>query len=336
MLAVATVAATLLALRVLESAGRIIGWLAMAAAIASLLSPAISALARKVPHGVAVAVVGIGTLVLIGGVAYGLVEDVVQQMEVLQREAPRLAAEVEESGSFADAAREARLAERVEDLVDQIPARLRGGTAAEAVRSATTRGLAFLAVTVLTVFLVLHGPRLLDAGRRQIRNDSRRDLAARLTAAVETRAIGYARGSVGIAALSGMVAFGLARAADVPGPAPLALWVALWDLVPLLGTVLGALPIVALAAIESPAKGALLAVAFVGWEVIEALFLQRPLEQRTLRLGPFLTVAFGVMGVELYGIAGGLLAILAAAVMVAVFEEIAPQESRVPDAHGDE
>lgn len=335
-IAVLTVAATLLVLRILESAGRILGWAAMAAATAAMLTPAVSALSRKIPRGFAVAVVALGTLGAIAGVTYGLVEDVVEQTEALQREAPRLAERLEREGRLADVATEARLAERVEDLAAQVPERLRGGSAPEAVRSAATRGLAFLAVTVLTIFLVLHGPRLLDAARRQVHDDDRRELLEALTGAVERRAIGYARGSALMAVAAGVFGFVLAKAADVPGPAPLALWVALWDLVPLIGAVVGALPIVVLAAIVSPTKGIVLALAFVAWQIVEELLIQRPLERRTVQVGPFLTVLAGMGGLELYGIAGALLAILAIAIALVVIEEIVAARSRVPENHGHE
>lgn len=336
MLAVLTVAATLLALRVLESAGRIVGWVAMAAAVAAVLTPAVSALAQRIPRGAAVAVVALCTLAAIGGVTYGLVEDIVEETATLQREAPRLASELERSGRFAQAAREAQLSERVESFVSDVPERLRGGSAPDAVRSAATRGLAFLAVSVLTIFMVLHGPRLLDAARRQIHDDERRELAERLTTAIERRAIGYARGSLLTAVVAGLVAYGLASAADVPGAAPLALWVAMWDLVPLIGAVVGAAPIVVLAAIISPTTGIVLAVAFVAWQIAEELVLQRPLERRTVHVGPALTAVAGMAGLELYGIAGALLAILAVAAGVVVADEVAPAPTRVPQTHGHE
>ena len=308
----------------------------MAASIAALLTPAVSALARRVPRGIAIAIVAAGTVASIAGVGYGIVGDVVDQMDALQREAPRLAGELEESGRFAEAARDARLSERIDVIVAEIPERLRGGSPADAVRSATTRGLAFLAVGVLTIFFVLHGPRLLDAARRQIRDQDQRTRAAALTEAIERRAIGYARGSALTALLSGLVAFALASVAEVPGPAPLALWVALWDLVPLVGAVVGALPIILLAAVVSPVRAGLLVVAFATWQVVEQLVLQRPIERRTVRVGPFLTVALGMAGLELYGIAGALLAVLAAAIALVVVDEVAPSLDRVPQTHGDE
>jgi predicted PurR-regulated permease PerM len=319
--AVATVGLTLAGLRVLASAHRVIVWVLIAASIATLLSPTIQLLARSIPRGVAVAAVMLASIGVVAGATYGLVGDVVAQTRTLEEQAPKLAARLEREGRFADAAREARLSERVRAWVTEIPARLRGGTPAEAFRAAATRGLAFLAVTVLTVFFLLHGPNLVRAAGRQIRAEERRRAATRIAAAVYRRSFGYARGTLVMALLAGGVAYALARLGGVPGPAPLAVWVALWDAVPLLGALIGALPIVVFAAVLDPTKGVVIALAFVAYQSVEYLLLQRRLEARTARLGPFLTTAAGFAGVELYGLAGALLAMLAVCIAVVVLDE---------------
>ena len=335
-LAVLTVTLTLLVLRVLASAGRVIGWTAMAASTATLLSAAVRALSQRVPRPLAVAAVAVLTLAATGLVTYGIVGDVVAQTRNLQREAPRLAAELEDSGRFAEVAREARLSERVRETVDEVPQRLRGGTPAAAARSAATRGLAFLAIAVLTMFFVIHGGRIASAAAAQVHDDDQRTRLLRIGSAVERRAFGYARGTAVIAIAAGAFAFAVARTADLPGAAPLAVWVGLWDVVPLVGAAVGALPLVLFAAVVDPLKGMVIALAFTAWQVAEYVLLQRPLERSTVRVGPFLTVAAGFAGVELYGIAGGLLAILAAAVAVVVVEEVARPAGGVPRPHADE
>jgi predicted PurR-regulated permease PerM len=202
-----------------------------------------------------------------------------------------------------------------------VPERLRGGTPAEAIRSATTRGLAFLAVFVLTVFFLLHGPKLAAAAAAQVHDDGRRALIERVGAAVHRRAFGYARGTIAMAALAGGVAYAIARLAHVPAPAPLALWVALWDIVPLLGATVGAVPIVAFAGVNDPTRGLVVLVAFVVYQVVEDLVLQPRLERATVRLGPFLTAAGGFAGLELYGLSGALLAILGVAIAAVALDE---------------
>jgi predicted PurR-regulated permease PerM len=319
--AVAVVTLTLLLLRVLASAGRVIGWVCIASASATLLYPIVEGLARRIPRGIAVAVVARSALATVGGVTYGLVDGVVRQTANLEEAAPRLAQQVEEDSRFSDAATEFDLSARTEAFVKEVPERLRGGTPAEAIRSAATRGLSFLAVFILTLFFLLHGADLVEAAGRQIHDDERRARADHVASAVYHRAFGYARGTLGMAALAGLVAYGLARGVGVPGPAPLALWVVLWDAVPVIGAVIGALPIIVLAGIIDPAKGLAMLAVFAIYQVFEYVVLQRRLQENTVRLGPFLTVVGGFAGLELYGLTGALLAILALTIAVVALDE---------------
>lgn len=324
-LGVAGITVALLVLRILSSATRVIVWVAMAAATAALVSPLVGRLGRRIPRGLAVAAIALIGLALVGSVTYGLVDGVVEQTDLLERRAPVLAREIESEGRFADAAEEADFSDRIQRFVEGVPDRLRGGTPAEALRSAATRGLSFLAIFVLTMFFLLHGPNLASAAARQIHDESRRATLSRVCSEVYRRAFGYARGSIAMAAVAGLFAYVLARATSVPGPAPLALWVVLWDFVPLLGAVIGALPIVVFAGVADPAKGVIVFVAFVVYQAVEYLVVQRRLERTTLKLGPFFTTAAGFAGLELYGLAGALLAILVAAmVMVALDESTTP------------
>ena len=98
----------------------------------------------------------------------------------------------------------------------------------------------------------------------------------------------------------------------------------MWDVVPIIGTFIGALPIVLLAAVTSAGRALIAAVVFIAYQMVEYLFLQRPLEHRTVKLGPFLTVIGGFAGLELYGLGGALMVLLLAAVAVALADEWAP------------
>jgi len=320
-LGVAGITLALLVLRILSSATRVLLWAVIAASTAALVFPVIDRLGRRIPRGIAVAVTALGGLLLIGGITYGLVDGVVEQTDVLERRAPALARELETEGRFAEAATEADLSARVERFVEGVPDRLRGGSTADALRSATTRGLAFLAILVLTIFFLLHGPNLAAAAARQIHDEDRRATVERVGAAVYRRAFGYARGSIAMAAVAGLFAYALARAASVAGPAPLALWVVLWDLVPLLGATIGALPIVVFAGVADPVKGLVVLAAFAAYQVLEYAVFQRRLERSTVKLGPFLTTAAGFAGLELYGLAGALLAVLAVAMAAVALDE---------------
>ncbi|HVM02944.1 MAG TPA: AI-2E family transporter [Acidimicrobiales bacterium] len=335
-LAVAMFGLTLGLLALFAASRRVLGWVVAAAALAGILHPAVSRLARRLPRGLAVAVVAVAAVGAVAVVAWRTVDEVADQTDRLRRAAPAAARRVEAGeGRVAELARQARLAERTERFVDEVPERLRGGRPAQALRSAATRGVAYLATFVLTVFLLLHGPGLAAAAARQVHDPPRRARLEAVAGAAFARGFSYLRGSIAMALAAGAFAYLVAEAAGVPAPAPLALWVALWDVVPYLGALVGAAPIVLLGGIGDPGRGLVLALAFVAYEVAETVLAQRRLERRTVRLGPFLTAAGAFAGLELYGLGGALLAIAVLSVAAAAVDELAPDDAAgagTPDA----
>jgi predicted PurR-regulated permease PerM len=324
-IAIGLLGLTLAVLRIVAAAGRVIGWVLAAAVVAGLLHPLVAALSRWIPRGLAVLAVVVTTLATVGGVSYGLVDDVSREMRSLQESAPRAARRIERSGRFAQTAREFDLAERTERFVEEIPDRLRGGTPAQALRSAATRGVAFLATAVLAIFFLLHGGRLVHGGLNQVHDPLRRARLEQVASAAYRRGFGYALGSVAMSAIAGGLTYVLVKMADLPGPAPFALWVALWDLVPLVGLAIGVAPLVVLAAVLSGGWAIAMAVAFFCFQLFEAIVLQRWVERRSVHVGPFLTVAAGLLGLELYGVGGVLLALMLVALIAAALDELAPE-----------
>lgn len=325
-LAVALFGAMLTGLRVLAASERVVGWILASMAAAGLLQPYVNVLARKIPRGFAVLLVGLLAVSSGATITYALVDGVVREYNDFKIAAPERARELQEGSRFREAFKDFKLEERVRNIVDDAPNRLRGGTPAEAIRSATTRGVAFLATAILTLFFMLHGPQMAGAAARQVHTPSRRARLEAVGTAAFRRGFGYARGTLAMSMLAGLLAWSLASWADVPGPAPLALWVALWDVVPVMGAGIGALPIIGLAAIISPAKGVVLALAFLAYQLFEWLVLQHWIERRTVKVGPFATVVAGFGGLELYGVGGALIMLLAVTLAIAAIDELAPPE----------
>ena len=295
-----------------------------AVAVAGLLTPIVDTLhRRKVPRALAVLVVALGVMGGVGVVAYGVGAEVVRQYRVLEVEVPEAAERLERSDNFGSLAAEARIAERARKVVADLPEQLQGGSTAEALRSAATRGVAFLVTAILTLFFVLHGPRIAAGAVHQLSDPSLRQRVDRIGRQAWRRAFGYALGAVAKAITAGVAAYVIARLLDVPGAAALGLWVGLWDIVPVVGATVGALPIVVLAAVDSPVHAVIAGLAFVAYEIAESLLLVRYLERQTLRVGPFITAAAGAMGLEAYGIGGAGAGVLFAALVAATLDEIA-------------
>lgn len=314
---VGSLALTILALRTLQASERVVGWILFAAALAIVLDPMVKVVQRWMPRALAVLVVLLVVGGAVGVAAYGLVDDVATQTTRLQRDLPRRANDLERGSRFRESFREFELTERTRELVKSIPDVLRGGTATEAVRSAADRGAALLATLILTIFFLAYGRRGLETSLAQITDADRREHWRRLALGTYRRSSRYALGMVGLSAVTGIVVFAVARVLDIPGPAALAVWAGLWNLIPLFGVIVGSLPLVVLASTHSPEEGVGVVVVLLAFHVAKALIGRFRLERSTLRVGPFLTAFAAVIGLELYGLGGALVWLMGTTALLA-------------------
>jgi predicted PurR-regulated permease PerM len=323
---VAMTVAALAVFAALSRASRVVTWVLTAVVLAGLLEPAVAFLASRLRRrGFAVAAVALAGLAAVVMVAYGIADGVRRGTDVLRGTVQQEVAQLERSERFGDLAKEAELATRARRLVDQVPLQLFGqATPQGAVRAAVDRVVSMLVVTILTLFLLLRGPVIPRLAARLPMEESRRHLVGRSIVAARARGLGYVRRTMLLASASGAVAFLVARLAEVPGAAPLGVWAALWDLVPVVGAVIGFLPVVALALVGSSSTGALVAAAFVVYEVVETTVRRRWVSRGTMHLGPFLTAVALIGGMELAGVLGALMALAVTAFAVSLADELVP------------
>jgi predicted PurR-regulated permease PerM len=315
---------TFLFLEIARDAERVIAWALSAMAIAALIRPAVVWLAhfRFIPRALAVVMIALVMLGTIGFVGYKIVNDVSDAMSSLQQAAPQRAGELEKNSDFF---REIKLKERVTHLVDAIPQRLAGGAAPEAIKSAATQGVAFLAGLILTIFFVLYGTRLIEGGLRLIDDDAVRERTAYVLRDGSRRALFFARVKLWEAFVEALLAYAIARSAGVPGAAALAVWVGLWSFLPVAGVLIGSLPIIVFAAAHTPTRALVVAGCFLVILVCD-WWVNRWLERRTVYIGSFPIVLAAFGGLELYGLNGALLFVLGAVLIVSIISEIGPEE----------
>jgi predicted PurR-regulated permease PerM len=315
---------TFLLLEIARDAERVIAWALSAMAIAALVYPAVEWLAhfRFIPRALAVVLTALALLGALGFAGYKIVNDVSDAMSSLQQAAPQRAGELEKNSDFFQ---EIKLKERVTNLVDAIPARLAGGEAPEAIKSAATQGVAFLAGFILTIFFVLYGSRLFEGGLGLIGDEAVRRRTEFVLRDASRRALFFARVKLWEALVEATLAFTIARVAGVPGAAALAVWVGLWSFLPVAGVVIGALPIVVFAGAHTPERALVVAGCFVAILICDWL-VNRWLERRTVYVGSFAIVLAAFGGIELYGLNGALLFVLGAVMIIAIISEFGPEE----------
>lgn len=318
------------------AAKRPLGWLLVAILLAALLYPIVDRLDRFLPRGIAIAVVALGGLALVGGITYRGIDEVRRQAGNLEEAAPAAARDLQRSDRFGEFARQAQLEDKVQTFVDELPDRLRGGDTVDALRSAASRGAAFVATFVLMLFVLISGPRFIESGLGQIRDPERRAGVRGVLVGAYPRAWRYVALSLAKAVVAGLFTWAVCVTADVPGAILLGLWVGAWSLVPAVGVLVGSLAVVLLAVpISLETAGALLVV-FLGYQVAEVFVLQRRVERRSIHVGPFLSLVVAALGLELYGI-GGLFGSLALMVFaLCVLDGLAPTDrSDLADAAQD-
>jgi len=311
-------AATISGIAVFRAATRPLGWVVVAVVGAALLGPVVVLLQRVLPRALAVVVTLVLMLGVVGGLAYGLVADLGNQLDRVERIAPRAAGELERSDRFGEFAREIELRDRVVTFVEELPDRLRGGSRVEAIQSAASRGVSFLITFVLLVFMLAWGPRFFDAGLTQLRDDEARARVRTLALSAYGRFWRYVAATIGRAALAGLFAYAVVRLVDLPAPVLLAVWVGAWSVVPALGVVVGSLAVALVAVPDSMSLAVGLLMVFVGYQVVDAVVIEKRIDRATLHLGSFGTFVAAALGLEAYGVGGLVVAVLAAMFAAAV------------------
>lgn len=102
---------------------------------------------------------------------------------------------------------------------------------------------------------------------------------------------------------------------DVPYALMLALVVAFFDLIPLIGATLGALVVIVVGLFTSPLTAVVLIAYFVVYQQVENHVLQPLVYSRSVHLHPIVVFLAAVAGAELLGILGALLAIPVAEIL---------------------
>ncbi len=320
------VAATIVAVAIFRAATRPLGWLAVAAIGAALIGPFVTLLQRALPRALAVVLALVLVLGTVGGIVYAAVDDLGTELDRVQLVSRRAAGELERSERFGEFAREIDLRDRVDQFMDELPDRLRGGSQVEAIQSAASRGVSFLITGVLLLFLLAWGPRFFDAALSQIPEVGQRLRVRNIVLEAYGRFWRYVAATMGRAVLAGLFTWVVVVVTDLPGPVLLAVWVGAWSIVPAVGVVVSSLAVALVALPESFALSGWLLILFLGYQVADALLLERVIDAKLLHLGSFGTFVAAALGLEAYGLGGLIVAVLVAIFAAALVRTLTTRE----------
>lgn len=319
------VLATLLLLVVLQKLSHILGLLVIAGFLAIILTPTVDFFeSNGMRRSLATLVVFLLGFGLLAAMLTAFIQPIAREVNDF----------VDGFPEFVESAKQGRgpigrLVQRfdidvyIERNQDRFESSLRnaGAPALEVARSLANGLFAFLTILVLTFLMVLQGPKMTRSFLNLVGDDHRERV--RMVAADCAKAVtGYMAGNLAISVIAGVSTFIFLRVAEVPFAGVLGLWVAFADLIPLVGATLGAIPTVGVAFLASPGRGIAALIFYVVYQQFENHILQPTIMSRTVDLNPLTVLISVLVGVELFGILGALIAIPAAGIIQVILRNI--------------
>jgi predicted PurR-regulated permease PerM len=196
-----------------------------------------------------------------------------------------------------------------------------GGGAVDVARKVFSGLLAAVTIAVLSLLMILYGPDLLRSGLNVIPPPKRARVSA--VAGDCARALtGYVMGNFLISIIAGIVTYIGLTIFGVPFKEVLAVWVAFADLIPLVGATLGAIPTVLVAFLHSTTAGIGMLVLYIVYQQFENHVLQVTIMAKTVQINQLFVLISVLIGVELFGFIGALLAIPAAGVIQVIARDL--------------
>ena len=320
-----TVVLVVLSLYLLYLLREPIGWLVLATFVAVAISPAVRFLSRYMKRGFAIALSYV-SLLLVPALLLGLlVPPIVGAVTDLIDEVPRYARDassaIQDNPTLRNLDEDFGLTQKLEEEAAKLPGR--AGDAAAllgdfglGIVNSTFAGITIL---IMSIFLVGSGGKWVHGLLRTLPSARAKHLdhlLDRMGLAVG----GYIAGALLQATIAGILSFIVLLIIGAPFPAALAVVIALFDLIPMVGATIGAVivGIVTLFA-NFPVATIVWAVWSIVYQQIENSVIQPRIQERAVGVHPLGVIIAVLFASKLFGVAGALLAVpLAAMVQILV------------------
>lgn len=318
-----------------RSAGTVLLAFIVAAVLALILNPAVAGLQRRLrfPRGLAVFTVYVGLLLAVVGAGFLLANPIADQAGKFGRDVPRIINDANQrlhdvQTYFDDQGIDVELEKQGETALETLRDQVVGGTSdivsfgGEILARTVQAGLGLILVLVLSIYMLAYGERIGAVVRRVMPSgDGSRD--DDYPTGVQHAVSGYVRGqllfstAMGTGAGAGLWLFGVLGIFPDGRTYALAfgIFFGLMELIPFVGPFLGALPPVLVALFQDPLTGLWVALLFLALQQVEGHVVAPQIFGHTLRINPLLVIFALLVGGEIYGFIGALVALPIAAIV---------------------
>ena len=304
-----------------------LGLLAVATFIAVALSGPVNYLDRHMRRGFAITLVYLGLLLLPIGLGALVIPPVVTSVETFANNAPQYAQDardfIQKNKTLNDIQEKYDIAGQIEDKARDLPSKV--GDAAT-VLGDIGLGLVnslfqLVTILILTAFMLGGGRRWID-GALRYQPAARRAQLRRVSERIATAVGSYVAGALIQAVIAGLSSFIVMVILGIPFRGPLAVLIALLDLIPLVGATIGAVVVgIVTLFVDFPTATIVWTVWSIVYQQIENSVIQPQIQRRAVDVHPFVVLVAVLFGSTLLGVVGALVAVPAAASLQIVARE---------------
>jgi predicted PurR-regulated permease PerM len=321
-----------------RAAGKVLVVFVVAALIALILNPAVAFLQRsRLPRGLAVLAVYVAFFLTLTGIGFLLANPIFHQVQSFTRNLPNLVDEANKTlasiqhslkrhGIHFEFIKQGKTAlQTVQDKIAKSAGSLAsfgGGLLTEAASAIFDLVLIF----VLSVYMLLYGERI---GRlvRRVMPDGDGTPADDYPTLTQHAVSRYVGGQLLFSFVMGASAGIALYIFGVLGIFPdgrkyavaFAMFYGVMELIPYIGPILGAVPPVLVALLANPVSVVWVVLLFVGLQQLEGHVVAPQIFGHTLRINPLLVIFALLLGLQLYGVVGALVALPILAVLRETF-----------------
>jgi predicted PurR-regulated permease PerM len=319
--------ATAAALYVVLQIRQILTWIIVAAFFAVALAPLVGWFQRHAfgkRRALATLVVFLLVVVALAGLSALFIVPLAAEGKTLATQLPDLIEQTRQGrGPIGDLLRRTNALQYVQDHQAQIKSFASGLTtpAAGVLRGVATGIAGTVTIFVLAYLMVLEGPQIVD-GTLNLFEPRMATRIRRVTSDCARSITGYISGNLLISIICGLLTYVVLKLFGVPFAGLIAVFVAVVDLIPLIGATIGAVVGVAAAFIHSVPAGIAAVVFFIVYQQLENHLLQPIIYARTVKLNPLTVIVAILVAVELAGILGALLAIPIASMIQVIVRDV--------------
>ncbi|MGZ4121143.1 MAG: AI-2E family transporter [Actinomycetota bacterium] len=273
--------------------------------------PTIGSFERKgVKRGLAVTIMTLGAFIVIGGFIALIAPTIIHQLAQLVDKAPSYIDRAQRENTFIrDLNSRFDLNAQLRTLAGKLPS-----TALSLFKSFGSFVFNTLTVLILTLYFTSAMPRV-RSGVAKLLTRRERERFERILEESTQRVGGYIIGNITISIIAGVLTFVFLLAIGVPYAAALGFWVALTDLIPTVGAILGALVAGFVAIFSGIPQVIGVVLYFIVYQQVENYLIAPRVMKRAVEMSAAAVIVSLLIGGSLAGFIGALLALPAAAIV---------------------